>query len=227
MPQPALSIMKDSPVASPIRADEEAATGRAVRSGRPTTIEAACLQDHILAVSWDVAVAARSNNFSLDLVARAARVSKRTIYARFPSKDDLVRGMVWTRIGNFIAALRDDGTDAPLADRLAVQAAEGIRYLTSIEGYVLSRLIDGLPDDLEDGGAPARIMIHKSVTEAFAGVLASALGREVPSPEISFAAATWLEGIEGHSRVLLAGLGHGDLEAWSKTYAAFFLRGLG
>jgi AcrR family transcriptional regulator len=189
--------------------------------------DAACLQSHILAISWDVAMAAESANFSLDLVARAARVSKRTIYARFASKDDLVRAMIGHRIGDFIAALRDDGTDAPLVDRLTAQAANAITYLTSTEGYVLSRLIESLPNEPEgDGKASARIELYQSVTAAFVGVLASALGRTLPSPELDFAAGMWMEAIEGRSRMLLAGLDHGDAGEWSRSFANFFLRGV-
>ena len=199
---------------------------RAVRPGRPTMTDAACLQSHILAISWDVAVAAESANFSLDLVARTARVSKRTIYARFASKDDLVRAMIGHRIGDFIAALRHDGTDAPLADRLAAQAANAITYLTSIEGYVLSRLIESLPNEPKGGKASARIGLYQSVTEAFVDVLASALGRALPSQELNFAAGRWMEGIEGRSRMLLAGLDHGDPAEWSQSFAHSFLLGL-
>lgn len=73
-------------------------TGRSPRPGRPSNEDAQAIPARIVAAATALFIEAGFEAASMDLIARRARVSKRTLYARFHSKDEV-----------FLAAVEETG----------------------------------------------------------------------------------------------------------------------
>jgi len=76
------------------------------RVGRPTANQAASIDDRLLRRVWQLYVAGGYANISYDAIAAAERMSKRTIYARYPSKEALFRAAVSLRLRRWVSENR-------------------------------------------------------------------------------------------------------------------------
>jgi AcrR family transcriptional regulator len=83
------------------------------RVGRPTLDEAGAIDEAILAAATRVLLQMGFDGTSMEAVALAAGVSKRTLYLRYGSKDELIRGVVENRVASWAAAASVRDADAP------------------------------------------------------------------------------------------------------------------
>ena len=66
--------------------------------GRPKVADVACLDAHLLSVGRELFFRHGYGAMTLSELAKIARVSKTTLYSRFPSKADLFRAIVMDQI---------------------------------------------------------------------------------------------------------------------------------
>lgn len=78
---------------------------RAPKGGRPTQEIAAQLGTHILEVALEQFIAHGAGGITMDAIASAAKISKRTLYSRFRSKTELVRSAVEHGVGRLISPI--------------------------------------------------------------------------------------------------------------------------
>lgn len=93
--------------------DDRPSSAAARKAGRPTPEAAREISSRITAAAEDLFVELGYERTTMDEVARRAQVSKRTLYARFPGKDDL-----------FLAAV-ERGSDRKIAELEAVRVRKG------------------------------------------------------------------------------------------------------
>lgn len=81
-----------------MEAEEQLRTGGAGRGGRPTLAEARRRHEHLLEVAGSMFMRLGYDGTSIDAVAEAASMSKRTVYARYSDKSELfgavLRGLI-------------------------------------------------------------------------------------------------------------------------------------
>jgi|GEM_PF-3388565 len=75
----------------PLAAETPVAKGT---GGRPTREASAAIGDAILNTAWRLFIAHGYKNLSIELIAKEAAVSKRTLYDRFTSKEGLLEALV-------------------------------------------------------------------------------------------------------------------------------------
>lgn len=97
------------------RGDER---GPARRTGRPSLVEAAQLNEHLLDIAERLFLSQGFEGTSMDTLAVEARASKRTIYHRYPSKDALFEGVIERAIGRLLQGVGEAPAGATLEARL-------------------------------------------------------------------------------------------------------------
>jgi TetR/AcrR family transcriptional repressor of mexJK operon len=116
--------------------------GPAVRVGRPSPISAAQLTERILDAATALLLAEGYRQTSIEAVAKAARVSKRTFYHRFDGKPALFEAVVRRLVGGwrapFDAAIRPQGS---LEQQLEQIAMFMLTAALTPEAVALHRLI--------------------------------------------------------------------------------------
>ena len=97
------------------------------RIGRPSAEEAASLEERILSATWDLLLAKGAGELSVERIARAAAVSKKTIYTRFHDRSDLLMRLLQRKL-----ELEEDGLheDVHVEDFRAAFCSVGRRILT-------------------------------------------------------------------------------------------------
>lgn len=88
------------------------------KGGRPTQDVAEKLGEHILDVALNQFIALGADGTSMDEIAAAANVSKRTLYARFGSKAGLLRAAMKRGIGSRLDLIVDNIPEGDLEDQL-------------------------------------------------------------------------------------------------------------
>lgn len=88
------------------------------KGGRPTQDVAEKLGEHILDVALNQFIALGADGTSMDEIAAAANVSKRTLYARFGSKAGLLRAAMKRGIGSRLDLIVDSLPEGDLEDQL-------------------------------------------------------------------------------------------------------------
>lgn len=83
-------------------------TSQRGRIGRPSAEEAASLEDRILAATWDLLLAKGARELSIEWIARAAAVSKKTIYTRFHDRSDLLMRLLRRKLELEESGLHED-----------------------------------------------------------------------------------------------------------------------
>ena len=94
---------------------------------------------------------------SLNEIARAARVSKATLYARFPSKADLLRAVIDEQVQRAGVRIRDDGPRPDTLEAMLRRFAERVlQDSLTPETLELNRLIYSHAEEVPDLGGPLR-----------------------------------------------------------------------
>lgn len=193
-------------------------------SGRPPAEQAELIGQRLVDAAWAVLIETGPEQFSLDRVAQAARASKQTIYARFSGKHELLQAVLTVRLDSLSAEFQVLDLSSGVATAFADFAARTLQSLSAPEALMLDRLVDWI-DTALTGGAdwPTRKAIYAQMHRFIEGHLRMAVDQAgADIADIESAAGFWLDGIIGHIRGRPEFGQHA--EAWSKTFARFFLR---
>jgi AcrR family transcriptional regulator len=111
-----MTFVRPSAIApSPIKEDRLTATGKGRRLGRPTLDEAVALRDRFLNDAFTMLSERGVHGFSIDALAKASGVTKRTIYRQYESKAVLIEAVVEREARHLIdASDLLNAADAPL-----------------------------------------------------------------------------------------------------------------
>jgi TetR/AcrR family transcriptional regulator, mexJK operon transcriptional repressor len=212
--------------------DGAPADGAAFRhGGRPPRGESEKIEGRILAVATDLFFRRGFAATSMEQVAAEARVSKRTLYARFHDKADLFRGVVDRQLAIWRPAF--DGRAAPpqsLAASLR-QAAEAIlRVALAPEALALHRMVVAEAERFPEF-AHTLSAVSASGVEWLSDLLRRSPELGALSPEaLAFAAEQFVMLVASVPRRRALGLGHpfdeAGLAAWAERSVALFLEGV-
>jgi AcrR family transcriptional regulator len=152
----------------------------APRRGRPRALEPADRAARILDAFETVVAENGIAGASMDAVARAAGMSKRTLYALFPGREALFDAWV-ARIGaSLVRPLTERDSDAPLADRLRAMLSREIEDAASRRRLTVLRALIAEAPRLPE---PARALRREAVETARAR-LSEEIGRAIARGEI-------------------------------------------
>lgn len=202
------------------------------KSGRPSSLTAARLREHILDVATELFLRYGYGSTSIEAVARAARISKRTFYHRFDDKAELFRAVVQRIIEDLHppadVPVIGDGT---LRENLQHVAALILQGALSGHGLALYRLVAAeaarFPElaaiATEAGGRQEAITI-------VSGLLARhARAENLALPDPTFAAEHFLQMIITIPQRRAMGLGAPltpeEIQAWVHGTVDLFLNG--
>ncbi len=111
--------------------------------GRPKTEDLEALESHLVQAAHDAFMRDGYGATSINQIARSARVSKNTLYARFPSKADLLRAIVARQIAGVEAQLRplSGGPDEALEEQLRTYLNVSLKRSLDPDMRAINRLI--------------------------------------------------------------------------------------
>jgi TetR/AcrR family transcriptional repressor of mexJK operon len=120
-----------------------AARSATARAGRPTAERVEAINQAILSAARELFLMAGYDATPMEAVSIAAQVSKGTLYARFPTKEALLRGVVEDRIATWDAqiGLAHGPMPEDFKDRLHTMARRIIGSMASEEIWSFQRLI--------------------------------------------------------------------------------------
>ena len=225
MPRPPATTTAADPAA-----DEDSEAKR--RGGRPSREAAARLGEQILDVATELFLAHGYGATSIEDVARAARISKRTFYHRYADKRELF-GAVITRI---VERLRPANVDAlfgdhgPLEQALLRLARVILHAAVSPQAVALYRVIVAeaarFPDIAAVVGQQGR---SQAAVTQIAALLAHHDGPARSAAAREFAATQFLQMVMAAPLRRALGLGEpmteAELDAWARNTVALFLNG--
>ena len=126
---------------------------RTASGGRPTKEEAAKLGEHILQKALQEFITNGFDAARMDAIAASAHVSKRTLYARYESKDELLCATMDYGIAKHIRPMRTLPADGPVRERLEAVARKFLETSLTAEGRGIQSLLTWLANyrpDLQD-----------------------------------------------------------------------------
>jgi AcrR family transcriptional regulator len=201
------------------------------RGGRPSREAAARLGEHILDIATELLLTHGYGATSIEDVARAARISKRTFYHRYPDKRALF-GAVITRI---VERLRPANADAlfadhgPLDEALLRLARVILHAALSPQAVALYRVIVAEAARFPDIAA---VIAQQGRSQAAVTQIAALLAHHDAASSavaLEFAAAQFLQMVMAAPLRRALGLGEPmsepELEAWARDTVALFLNG--
>ena len=204
------------------------------RGGRPSRDEAAQLTSRILDAATAQLLAHGYGATSIEAVAKAARISKRTFYHRFAGKPELFEAVVRRMIAGW--RMPFDATMAvdwgPLAPRLATIARITLAAALSPPALALHRLILAEAPRFPELARVINAHGHDAGVRALAALLAAeAHAGRIAVADPVFAAEQFLHLVIAapQRRALGLGmpLGAPEIEQWIERTIALFLDGVG
>ena len=114
---------------------------RPAQGGRPPHEIAAKLETHILSIALQLMCANDLESVTIDAVARAAHVSKRTLYARFPTRQALFLAVLNHAVELRLAPLRRPVLDGDWRAGLASLLSEMLEASAETELRAIERLL--------------------------------------------------------------------------------------
>jgi TetR/AcrR family transcriptional regulator, mexJK operon transcriptional repressor len=204
---------------------------RASRGGRPTRDAAARLPDKILDVATGLFLTQGFGATSIEAVAVRARISKRTLYARFADKRDLfsavVRRLIERWLPPFDASLLAPG---PIDEVLQRTARQILKAALSPEALALTRIMH---TEARRFPELSRAMIESGARKGSEHI-AELLAREAAAGHLklddpAFAAEQFMVLVLAIPQRRAMGLGPAlaadELERWAERAVALFLDG--
>lgn len=201
--------------------------GRQAHPGRPTSSQSEELTQHLLAKAWELLVEQGPDTFSIDRLPRLAKVSKSTIYSRWPGgKRDILEAVLVDRYDQLLPAFSVIGAQEDAEAAFADLAMRTLNIIIIPEGRALDRLIDWLDATGTVGGpAPVRTrVVTASISLIEDQMIAAADRWKLPLGEPTLFARFWLEAIVGHARTTPDPAA--DHPRWASDFARSFLRAL-
>jgi TetR/AcrR family transcriptional repressor of mexJK operon len=197
------------------------------RRGRPKVSDAKELDARIVSFATQTFYAKGYGAASMAMVARAARVSRTTLYARFPNKAELFRAIVETQIATIENPFSQSvAGDLTLEARLFTYADRMLGVSLHGDTRQLNRLIYSEYDRFPELGRTARARSTIGVRQVAACLRESeaAHGRKLRNPE--GAAEVFIMMLKGwYLEAMLTKRVVKDAErkAWAKKVATMFL----
>jgi AcrR family transcriptional regulator len=200
--------------------------------GRPTAQAAAALETAILDQATAAFLAEGYAATTIEAIARACRVAKRTIYARWNGKPELFRAVLERLIAKWTSTSGDWADGDSLEASLRVAADDILAVALTSEAIALHRLIIAecgrfpeLPRMMHQAGAGEG-------TARIAALLDRAVARgELPPQDTAFAAEQFLIMLLTGPQRRALGLGRPfdetRLQRWRDDAIALFIRGAG
>ena len=200
--------------------------------GRPTALAAAALETAILDQATAAFLAEGYAATTIEAIARACRVAKRTIYARWIGKPDLFRAVLERLIAKWMSASGDWAEGDSLEATLKAAADDILAVALTPEAIALHRLIIAecsrfpeLPRLMHQAGAGEG-------TARIAALLDRAIARgELPPQDTAIAAEQFLNLLLTGPQRRALGLGRpfdqSQLKTWRDTAIALFISGAG
>jgi AcrR family transcriptional regulator len=229
---PTLLTPLPAPADTAIAADEEAASVRTGRGGRPSRIEALRLRERILEVAVELFLKEGYGSTTIEAVAARAGISKRTLYHRFDDKAALFAAVVH----RIIEQLRPP-REVPLLEGATVH--EVLRRLAGLilhaalspPALALHRLVTA---EVARFPELAHAVSREGTTLELTALIAELLAREASTAGLSpaarsFAAQQFLQMVIGIPQRRAVGvdsaMSPGELEVWADSVVNLFLNG--
>jgi AcrR family transcriptional regulator len=199
------------------------------RGGRPSHKASALLGDRILEIATELFLDLGYGETSIELVAKRARISKRTVYHRFPDKAALFGAVVRRIVDRLrppdVAGLFVGGS---LEEILARLAAAILRAALTPQALALHRVI------LAEGGRfpdLAAVVADRSASSEAVERISQLLQRAngLPADASRFAATQFLQMVIAWPQRRALGMGapmtRAELDAWARRTVSLFLNG--
>lgn len=146
--------------------------GRPSRPGRPKLVEIGQREEHILRVAGDTFLSFGFDGTTMDAVAEAARISKRTLYARYPDKTALFNAVLLDLINRWLVPIVQLQTQH---DKLRETLLELTRYLTTFaltrQSVEVNRIIISEAQRWPEFGQLANELGRKPAIQAIVSIL--------------------------------------------------------
>lgn len=117
---------------------------RSSKGGRPTKETAARLGEHILEAALQEFIAKGFEAAHMEAIANASQVSKRTLYARYRSKEELLRASLDYAVSQHLFQFRSSPTCGDVRQRLATTARGILEVSLSPTGRGIASLLTWL-----------------------------------------------------------------------------------
>ncbi len=198
--------------------------------GRPTADNLAELENRLIAVAREAFFRDGYGATTMDKVAAAARVSKSTLYGRFPTKEALFRGIIQAQIGAWEAGsnLRLLGVRDTLEDTLMMYGETWLRAGMSDDYVQMSRLMFSESGRFPELAESARTSAKRGV-EAIAKMLEHFAQKDgVPCRNPERAAEIFQSMTTGwvsHAIVAATPFKQATARAWLQDAVALFIAG--
>lgn len=195
--------------------------------GRPKIEDLKELEARIVRVALQCFIAHGYGATSMNEVAKAARVSKKTLYARFPTKADLFRGVVDEQIDRVGGGIRLSGPKPKTLETLLRTYAEHILQRSlSPEILALNRLIGFEAARFPELGEAARARRRIGVLQVSEHIRDYALKEGVPCKDPEGAAEifhTLLTGWYSDASLASRPVTTAEVRAWTRQMLKLFL----
>jgi TetR/AcrR family transcriptional regulator, mexJK operon transcriptional repressor len=199
--------------------------------GRPTAEAAAQLETTILDAATAAFLADGYAATTIEAIARASQVAKRTIYARWSGKPALFRAVLGRLMAKWLSAAGDWPNTEDLETALNEAAANVLAVALTSEAVALNRLL------IAESGRFPELPLMMQQTGASEGTarIAALLDRAVahgilPKQDTLFAAEQFLHLVVAGPQRRALGLGRPldeqQTQAWRKATVALFLSGI-
>jgi AcrR family transcriptional regulator len=175
-----------------------------VTGGRPTREEAELLSEKIVDVAAQLMLEHGYHGTSIEAVASAAGVAKRTLYSRFPDKSDLFTAVIERRRARFLAPVsRISAAGGTVEEQLTLIGRHMLDWALKADTVALKRLMAAEIDRFPELARTLHREGREQTIDAIAGVLAVAQQVGVLKPiDLRFAALQFLEMIMGPADLL-------------------------
>ena len=197
--------------------------------GRPRSADVAELETRIVRAALETFLAKGYGAASMNEVARAARVSKGTLWARFPTKADLFRAIIEDQIQKSYVRFRHPGPKPKTLEAMLKAFAErALQDSLSDEIIALNRLIYAEAGRFPEIGEAAWRRSHVGVQQVAEWIREYAVKEGVPCRDPEAAAGVFTTLLRGfYSDVMLKGrlAGAAEIKAATQTMLKIFLAG--
>lgn len=195
--------------------------------GRPTTEQAAEMENRLLDAAWAVLIETGPDHLSIEKVAAKARAAKKTIYARYANKRMLLGYLLSRRLKLFLADMADSTpTDGQTAQEVFSALARAHLFaLVAGQGRLLERVVDWLDATGEDDKfRDAKARSYEKVLGFLEWQIRDSAQRVgMNLRQIADIAPYWLDSVVGHSRTS-NDLSEAAIQCWADNYAKLFLK---
>jgi TetR/AcrR family transcriptional repressor of mexJK operon len=195
--------------------------------GRPKTEDLEGLEARLVLVARQAFVLHGYGATSINAIARSARVSKNTLYARFPSKAALLQAIVAQQIANVDQELpAPDGDDKPLEEKLRTYVDVALRRSLSKEVIEINRLIQSESFQFPELGAAARARFDVGVQHVARLIESAAKRDRVVCRNAARAAELFLSAVYGwYNSIMITNRAISDKErtSWIDSAVSIFV----